>query len=313
LPQCVTFEQTTHRRGIEESVPDDSKKDEGAEGTPIEWKTPEGVRLAGEAFGDPHDQPVVLLHGGGQTRYAWGNAARALAHAGFYAVAVDLRGHGQSDWSEGGHYELRCFADDVCLIAASFDRRPAFVGASLGGLASLIAEGQASDNVMRALVLVDVAPRLEPEGVMRIISFMFEKVKEGFASLEEAAEAVAKFVPHRPKPTDLSGLEKNLRLGDDGRYRWHWDPNFLQGSKPVNARKSFDELKAAAHEIKVPTLLVRGKLSDVLSEDGAKELLEMIPHAKYVDVKAAGHMIAGDRNDVFNGAVIDFLTQLADE
>lgn len=291
-------------------VPDDSQTNADVEGKPIAWQTPEGIRLAGEAFGDPDGQPVVLLHGGGQTRYAWGNAARALARAGFYAMAVDLRGHGESDWSEEGHYTLRTFADDVCLIASSMKQPPVLVGASLGGLASLIAEGQATESVIRALVLVDVAPRLEPEGVMRIISFMFERVKEGFGSLEEAAEAVAKFVPHRPKPEDLSGLAKNLRLGEDGRYRWHWDPKFLQGSKPVNARQSFTELQAAAHEIRVPTLLVRGKLSDVLSEEGAQELLEMIPHAEYVDVQAAGHMIAGDRNDAFNGAIIEFLSRL---
>ena len=294
---------------LRDPVPDDSQT-EPAEGKHIEWQTTDGVRLAGETFGDSNAPPVVLLHGGGQTRYAWGNAARALARAGFYALAVDLRGHGHSDWSKQGHYELRSFADDICTISASLKQRPVVVGASLGGLASLIAEGQATESVMRALVLVDVAPRLEPEGVMRIISFMVDRIKEGFASLEEAAEAVAKFVPHRPKPTDLSGLEKNLRLGEDGRYRWHWDPNFLHGNKPVDARQSFDELKAAARAIAVPTLLVRGRLSDVLSEDGAKELLSMIPHADYVDVKAAGHMIAGDRNDVFNGAVIDFLTKL---
>lgn len=163
---------------------------------------------------------------------------------------------------------------------------------------------------MRALLLVDVAPRLEPEGVMRVVSFMLDRSREGFESLEEAAQSVATFLPHRPKPRNLSGLEKNLRRGDDGRYRWHWDPRFLSGDSSVSTRDFRTRLESASARVSVPTLLIRGRLSDVLSEEGAQELLSLIPHAQYVDVRDAGHMIAGDKNDAFNQAVLEFLSAL---
>ena len=134
---------------------------------------------------------------------------------------------------------------------------------------------------------------------------------DGFASLEEVADAVAAYNPHRPRPTDLSGLRKNVRLRDDGRWYWHWDPAFLLGGRRDEPRsvRNEDRLEDAARAITVPTLLVRGRQSDVLSEAGAWHLVELVPHSRYVDVGGAGHMVAGDRNDAFNDAVVEFLRQ----
>ena len=146
---------------------------------------------------------------------------------------------------------------------------------------------------------------MEPTGVVRIMDFMTAR-PEGFASLEEAADAIASYLPHRKGPRDLRGLEKNLRRRDDGRYRWHWDPRFMQ-SDGVRRLPDLSELDRAARAVRIPTLLVRGRMSDLLSEDGAQHFLELVPHARFVDVSGAGHMVAGDRNDVFTQAVIDFL------
>jgi pimeloyl-ACP methyl ester carboxylesterase len=184
------------------------------------------------------------------------------------------------------------------------------IGASLGGLSSLVAIAEAPPGVTVAggLVLVDVAPRLEEEGIARIAEFMLGNL-DGFASLEEVADAVAAYNPHRPRPTDLSGLRKNVRRHEDGRWYWHWDPRFLLGGRTDEPRslRNEDRLDAAARAITVPTLLVRGRQSDVLSEEGARHLVSLVPHARYVDVGGAGHMVAGDRNDAFNDAVIEFL------
>ena len=184
------------------------------------------------------------------------------------------------------------------------------IGASLGGLSSLvaIAEAPAGASVASGLVMVDVAPRLEEKGIERIAEFMLGNL-DGFASLEEVADAVAAYNPHRPRPTDLSGLRKNVRLRDDGRWYWHWDPAFLLGGRQDEPRsvRNEDRLEDAARALTVPTLLVRGRQSDVLSAEGARQTLELIPHARLVDVGGAGHMVAGDRNDAFNDAVIEFL------
>src|SRR5262245_48550913 len=267
------------------------------------------LRIIGDAYGDPASPPVLLLHGGGQTRHAWGGTAAALAAAGRHAISLDLRGHGDSGWDPDADYSVDAFARDLCAVARQLPSRPAVVGASLGGLAALVAQGESTDPPASAIVLVDIAPRVDPVGVERIIEFMTGN-PQGFASLEEAADAVAAYLPHRTRPRDLNGLRKNLRLGGDGRYRWHWDPRFMHGDRRPGAARDPERLEAAARALRVPTLLVRGRLSDVVAEDGARAFLDLVPHARYVDVSGAGHMVAGDRNDRFTEAVVRFLAEV---
>ncbi len=265
-----------------------------------------GLRLVGDAWGAPEAPPVLLLHGGGQTRHAWGGTARALAQQDRYAVALDMRGHGDSEWATDGDYMIDSYVADLHKVLGNFRQKPLLVGASLGGITSLLTEGEAAQSICTGIVLVDVTPRIEQEGADRILAFM-SAYPNGFASLEEAADHVASYIPHRPRPKDNSGLSKNLRLGADGRYRWHWDPIMINPRRRV---RDPERMLAAARRLKVPTLLVRGKISDVVSDATTKEFLETVPHAQYVDVAEAGHMVAGDRNDVFSKAVLDFLAAL---
>jgi pimeloyl-ACP methyl ester carboxylesterase len=279
-----------------------------------------GIRLVADADGDPQAPPVLLAHGGGQTRHSWGTTIRVLAERGWRAYSIDLRGHGESAWDPDGDYTMDAFAGDIRAVARSFAQPPALVGASLGGLSCLvaIAEAPAADRpaVARALVLVDVAPRIEAAGRDRIGSFMIEHMEEGFGSLDEVADAIQRYNPHRPRPRDLAGLKKNVRLREDGRWVWHWDPRFITGrlgSRDETRSSLIDaaRLQDAARALTIPTLLVRGRQSDLLSEAGAQEFLELVPHARFVDVANAGHMVAGDRNDLFNNAVVSFLDGVA--
>lgn len=236
-----------------------------------------------------------------------------LAAHGWYAVSVDLRGHGDSEWSPDGEYDLDRFAADTAAIARSFDR-PALVGASLGGLSSLAALGETDEPIASALVLVDVTPRLEVDGVRRIGEFMRTGL-DGFDSLEQVADAIAGYVPHRPRPTDLSGLRKNVRQRADGKWVWHWDPRFVArmsdvAGEPTGGFVRQNRLREAAARVRLPTLLVRGGSSDVVSAEGVEELQHLIPHAEVVDVAGAGHMVAGDRNDLFNDAIVEFLERV---
>lgn len=270
------------------------------------WTAPDGLRLAGDAWGDPAAPLVILLHGGGQTRHAWKNAGERLAQAGYHAVAFDARGHGDSDWPVDGAYSQDAMVGDLCCIVDACGKRPALVGASMGGGTSLTAVGE--DRVdATTLVLVDIAPRIEMAGVANISAFM-ERNPDGFASLDEVADAVAGYQPHRKRPRDISGLAKNVRLGADGRLRWHWDPAFLQAARHYGKR--LDRLDACAQRLTLPVLLVRGGLSDLLSEEGAQDFLRTCPHAEYVSVSDAHHMVAGDRNDIFLGAVAGFLQRV---
>jgi pimeloyl-ACP methyl ester carboxylesterase len=276
----------------------------------------DGLTLAADVVGEGA-RPVLLLHGGGQTRHAWDRAAIALARAGFTAVSLDQRGHGESAWSPAGAYAFADFAADAAAVAATLAARsgakPALVGASLGGIAGLHADGTATAAGMAspfsALVLVDVTPRMDPSGVDKIQSFMRARAAEGFGSIDEAAEAVAAYLPHRPRPATTEGLRKNLRLSPDGRWRWHWDPRFLDGPRPVgtDAAAVQGHLLAAATRLAIPTLLVRGGSSELVRAEDAQEFLALAPHARFADVAEARHMVAGDRNDAFVAAVLDFL------
>lgn len=269
-----------------------------------------GLALAGDAVGRAGDPPVILLHGGGQTRHAWGTTALSLAAAGWYVVSLDLRGHGDSEWPPDGDYLLSSFAGDIAAVAKELGGRPVVVGASIGGLAGLMAEGELGP-ILAALVLVDVAPRMEPDGVAKILTFM-ERGLDGFDSLEDAADAIASYLPHRRRPTDLGGLAKNLRRRDDGKWHWHWDPRFVRRDTgdPSFGR---ERLLAAARRLELPVLIVRGKLSNVLSDEGVREIRALVPHALYVDVAGAAHMVAGDDNDAFSSAVVDFLARLSSD
>lgn len=273
----------------------------------------EGLRIAADAYGDPHAPPVLFLHGGGQTRHAWGGTAQALGDAGFYAVTMDHRGHGESDWHPRGEYGVDGFAHDMVGVVTALGRKPILVGASLGGIAALLGEARAPAPISRGIVLVDVTHRLELEGVKRILGFMAAR-PDGFASLDEVADFVAAYLPHRPRPKDVNGLAKNLRKGDDGRYRWHWDPALMnlwdpKRFDPEEGKRIVRERLEAIRHLRVPLMLVRGRMSDVVSESSARELLEALPSAEYVDLADAGHMVAGDRNDAFTDAVKGFVTR----
>jgi pimeloyl-ACP methyl ester carboxylesterase len=270
-----------------------------------------GIRLVGQRWrqnsGRPPAGVALLLHGGGQTRHSWHGTAARLAADGWEAITVDARGHGDSQWVPDGDYSLDGFTGDLYAIADMLERAPVLIGASLGGMTALVGQGE-RPTLASALVLVDIAPRIEPAGRERIQAFM-ASAPNGFGSLEEVADAVHAYNPHRPRPRNLDGLKKNVLQRPDGRWYWHWDPRFLSlGDEPSRA-VDIDRLYQAARNITVPTLLVRGTRSDIVTSEAAAELLGLIPAATAVEV-AAGHMIAGDDNDVFTTHLSEFLTAL---
>lgn len=274
-----------------------------------------GTRIVADRLGDPGTSAVVFLHGGGQTRRSWSKAATSVAERGWQAVTVDLRGHGESDWSDDGNYRLTSFAGDVLQVLKQVPPGPVLVGASLGGFTTMLLAGELSPGVARAVVLVDIVPDMNPSGAMRVHNFMADRVESGFASLDEVADMIAEYNPHRPRPTDLDGLRTNLRRRGD-RWYWHWDPKFISdnASSPPLEVADVERMHAAVETIlagDVPMLLVRGQMSDLVSQERADEFLDRFPQVEFVDVGGAGHMVAGDRNDVFADAVLDFLARHA--
>jgi len=221
---------------------------------------------------------------------------------------MDLRGHGDSDWSHGGDYELRDFSEDVAFLIDTLEIQPSLVGASLGGLVGIYLEGRYSPGSISALVLVDIVPNMNVLGAEKIKDFMLEHSKTGFTSLSEVSDILSEYNPHREKSSDFEGLKKNLRKRGE-KWFWHWDPLFIsseRGKENPDMRNP-ELLNELCSNISVPMLLVRGKLSDLVTEVQVSEFLERFPGASYADVSDAGHMVVGDKNDAFASEVIEFL------
>ena len=266
----------------------------------------DGISLVADVGGPEEAPTVILAHGGGQTRHSWSGAMQRLIDEGYHVINFDARGHGESDWVSDGDYSLRAQASDLQMLTATASGPVALVGASMGGASSLYAVGHHLVRSVRALILVDIVLRPAAAGVEKIRKFMTAN-PDGFATLEEAADAVAAYNPERPRPSDPKGLRKNLRLRDDGRLYWHWDPRMLAVSPSTEPPARTEELIAASRGVTIPTLVIRGGHSDIVDDEGIAEMLRLVPQTEIYNVADAGHMVAGDRNDAFNTGAISFL------
>jgi non-heme chloroperoxidase len=278
----------------------------------VQFAGSNGITLIADVAGPAAGIPVLLLHGTGQTRHSWRRALETLIARGYRACAVDLRGHGDSQRAIDGRYSAQDNSKDVRAIAAVLGSPPVIVGASLGGVAALLACGEQPQLEARALVVIDIAARWVAAGSRGIRSFM-QGTLGGFDSLEEARLAIGKYLPHRQTPTDSSGLVKNLRRESDGRWYWHWDPALIANPLPQGSRLEAYEkmIQQAAMRVRAPTLIVRGGRSEVVTSVAARELQELISGAQLIEIEQARHMVAGDSNDTFLSVLLDFILQTA--
>ncbi len=271
------------------------------------------VRLAAQGFASATalqtDASLVFAHGFGQTRHAWTRTAQALADQGYAGFAYDARGHGDSQRNPAGlPYAGDQFADDLILIAGA-QEAPILIGASMGGLFGLIAESR-WPGLFRAMVLVDITPRWESAGLQRILGFM-TAFPDGFDSLQHASDTIAAYLPHRKRKTPEE-LNQMLRLGDDGRWRWHWDPRLID-ELARDSEQHQDAIAEAASTIRCPVLLISGGRSDLVSARTVEEFSALVPHAQHVHLPDATHMVAGDDNDTFTATVLEYLAELRSE
>ncbi|WP_225729737.1 MULTISPECIES: alpha/beta fold hydrolase [unclassified Nocardia] len=274
------------------------------EPTPLRLRGSGGLELAADQYGPVDGQLVVFLHGGGQTRHSWKQTGVKLAAAGMRVVTVDARGHGDSQWAPDRDYTRGTMVRDLLLVLEQLGAPAVVVGASMGGITGLLATAAPDADRIAALVLVDIVTRPETAGVARVIDFM-SRHRDGFDTLDQAADAVAEYLPHRPRPKNTDGLLRNLRLRE-GRWYWHWDPDMLR-DRVEDPSLMVEEMEAAARALTIPVLLVRGMRSDVVSAEGAAAFQELVPHAQLAEIGGAAHTAAGDDNDSFTEAVAKFV------
>lgn len=255
----------------------------------------DGLTLRADAYGPHAGPPVLFFHGGGQSRRAWSGAARNIAAAGYRAYSVDLRGHGESDWAADGDYLLDAFGRDVEALLDSFDRPVTLVGASRGGQSALVGASRRPGKAA-LVMLADVAPLLRDDGVDAFRDF-FAASASGFATIEAAADVLAAQLG-LPRRSDISGLEKTMRRGDDGRLYWQWDP-LTVSPEFLNPPSEGLGLEQAAARITDPVVLVRAELSTIVTDEGEALFRKLTPQLEVVLAKGVGHMVTGDRNDAF--------------
>jgi pimeloyl-ACP methyl ester carboxylesterase len=263
------------------------------------------VQIACDVAGNPWAPSVILLHGGGQTRHSWAGAMSGLVARGYHVINLDTRGHGESEWAADGDYSLDTLVGDLKRVVDTLASRPALVGASLGGATALLLAAMQPQRVA-ALILVDVVPEINTVGANRIRNFMRSGLR-GFATLDDVAEAVAIYNPLRPRPESSAGLFRNLRTGGDGRLYWHWDPLFLDAPQVAKPAMIAERLNWAAEQVRVPTLLIRGSQSDIITDAAVTEFRGHLPQLEVFNVSGASHMVVGDSNDAFNKGIFGFL------
>lgn len=260
------------------------------------------VRIRGEHWpAPPGAVTAVLVPGGGQSRSSWRRTARRLVADSFGVLAVDLRGHGDTDPPPDADYTPGAFAGDLAAVCAQVPGPTVLVGMSMAGLAGLLATADPGPGP-DGLVLVDIAIDSRTVGVDRVRDFL-HTAAAGFGSLEELAAAVAGYTG-RP-PLDAARWESQARHRPDGRWYLHWDPAFATHGPDFAPVR--DRLVAAARALTVPAMLVRGARSDVVTAQEAAAMAELIPHLQVVDVAGAGHAVTGDDNAAFADGLAGFL------
>ncbi len=276
----------------------------------IDWRDEfaelNGLKIHYIAWGTAGKPPLLLLHGGMQNAHSWDLTAVALKRE-FNVVAIDLRGHGDSAWSDEGAYS---HADHAHDIAALIDHlgwdKPIVMGLSLGGLSCARFAYEHPDGPGR-LVIIDVGPQLNLSGVTRIMDFTGGPAE--FDSIDEFITRAVEYNPRRNPDQMRYSLTHNLKQLPNGKYTWKYDRRIGRGreGKPADRVPSFEDMWEGLSRVTCPTLVVRGEKSDIFAEETGRRMAETIPDCRFITVPDAGHTVPQDNASEFLKAVTPFL------
>ncbi|CDO36441.1 alpha/beta fold hydrolase [Novosphingobium sp. KN65.2] len=267
----------------------------------------DGLSLAADIYGPTSGQPVLFFHGGGQSHRSWRGPAQLLGAAGYQAIAVDLRGHGESDWATDGDYLLDAYARDVEALIDRLEGPVVLAGASRGGQSALVG-GSRRPGRVALIMLADVAPALRDKGVDEIRAF-FAASMNGFRNADAAADALSRHLG-RERIADTSGLLAAMRRGEDGRLYWRWDPATVR-PEFLHPPSEGEALLAAARRLRDPVVLVRAELSSIVTDESVALFRKLTPQLEVVVAHGVGHMFTGDQNDAFAETLLERLRRMA--
>ncbi len=266
------------------------------------------LKLHYQEWGNPGAPAIVMLHGFGVSGHMFDEFAERMQDR-YRLIALDQRGHGDSDWASDGDYTRQAFVDDLEGFRQTLGLdRFILIGHSMGGLNSVAYAVQHREHV-RALVLVDVGPESAKEGVDNIVRFTRGPDELEF---EEFVEMAHRFNQRRSIENIRERMRHRLRPTENGKYTWKFDRRFREQDNGlrIGSELSNDQMWQLFRSVAVPTLLVRGSESDVLTADVAERAAREMERARLVVVPGAGHSVPGDNPDDFTQAVRDFLGDL---
>jgi pimeloyl-ACP methyl ester carboxylesterase len=261
-----------------------------------------GMRLHYLDWGNPDKPKMLLLHGGAQSAHSWDFFSLAMRDH-FHIVALDQRGHGDSDWSDAGDYDTSFHVADIQSFTDTigYDRF-VLVGLSMGGRNAYSFAAEHPDKVER-LIVVDVGPDVKAEGQAYIREFL--EGTETFESFDWLVERVKRFNPRRPENQIRGSLLNNLKQLEDGTWTWKHDRR--RGIRRDRGGEMNESAWAALAAVQAPTLVVRGAESYILSEQTASKMLATVANSQLVEVPNAGHLVQGDNPVGFERVVREFL------
>jgi pimeloyl-ACP methyl ester carboxylesterase len=261
-----------------------------------------GLRLHYLDWGNPAKPRMLLLHGGAQSAHSWDFFALAMRDH-FHIVALDQRGHGDSDWSEAGDYDTAFHVADIHAFtdAIGYDSF-SLMGLSMGGRNAYSFAATYPAKVQR-LIVVDVGPDIQAEGRRHIREFL--EGTETFESFDWLVERVRHFNPRRPEAQIRGSLINNLKQLEDGRWTWKHDRR--RGIRRDRGGEMNEAAWADLARVKAPTLIVRGAESNMLSVQTAMKMQHTLADSRFVEVPRAGHLVQGDNPVAFERVVREFL------
>ncbi len=242
-------------------------------------------------WGTAGRHPIVFLHGGGLNAHTW-DVVCLMLRQNYHCLALDQRGHGDSEWEPTSDYSHDSQVGDVEGFIEKLQlKKPLLIGHSMGGFAAI---GYSIRNAhkLAGLVLVDVGPELSMDGAKRIRDFISQdRVLDSVDAFVERAMA---FNPRRNPTLLRRSLLHNLRRLPNGKWTWKHDPNRMSPDFAQERVQRAQQILADLHRISCPTLIMRGERSDVFTDANASKFAESLPNGRWIKIANAGHTIQGD-------------------
>ncbi len=240
---------------------------------------------------------LIILHGLGYNARSWDPIARAF-DAQYRVLALDQRGHGESDWAED-YSSVRFLEDASAFISEIGLKRFSFLAHSLGARVAY-AFTAAHPEMVERLVIVDMGPEIMNPGARRISAIL--RARDSFESLEDAYRFARSENPRPPEAEQRERMRARLKQHEDGRWVWQHDPALRSPTRPM-PQPDPDQQWAMLAKISCPTLIVRGAASDVFSRDTAEKMVRVMPNARWIEIPNAGHSPQFDNPGEFLKAV----------